>query len=515
MRPAVSFLACVLLGVASALAFAPYFALPLAIAGYAGFALFVRHSDGSKAAFFLGWGFGWGQFAVGLQWITESFFVDADRFGALAWPAVLGLSGFLALFPALAAAATRYLGGRAPAALVIFPAFWTLAEMARSVLLTGFPWNLTGYVWGFSLETLQLVAVVGVHGAGFLTVALCVTPLALAEQYRFRPWALSAAMILVPLMGTGLLWVHGAARLAISETAGDTGLRVRVVQPNIPQDEKWDPDAASRNLDTLRILSVSNASARPNIVIWPETAYPFMFDGDASLPQALLESIPAEGFLLFGAVRVAVDSSEEAAGLWNSLLAVDHTGTLVADYDKIRLVPFGEFMPFRGLPGISKLTAGEVDFVPGSDGSPIRVGGVPPFRALICYEAIFPRPAVDDEQWLVNITNDAWFGLSAGPHQHFLSARVRAIEAGLPMVRAANSGISAIVDGYGRIRQMLPLGVEGVLDAELPPPAGARTLYSKIGDIPALTVIALVLAVQAFRQRRNRSFRGGGRQKSS
>lgn len=503
---AASLLLCTLLGAFSALGFAPYFVLPLAFAGFAGFALFLRYSSGSVAAFLLGWGFGFGQFVIGLQWISESFFVDADRFGALAWPAVLGLSGFLALFPAFAAAATRYLGGRKAATFFLLPGLWTLAEMARGILFTGFPWNLTGYVWGFSEAMLQPISGIGVHGAGFVTVMLYMAPLTLAERYRLGPTALAMTIVVVPVLGAGLFWTFGTVRLATAEASKVAGPRLRIVQPNIPQNEKWDPDAAARNLRKLYTLSVLDAPVSPRVVIWPETAYPFLFSEDVSLPEALLGSIPEDGLLLFGAIRAVVGESGEIAGLLNSLLAVDQIGKVIADYDKIRLVPFGEFTPFKGLPGISKLTAGEIDYVPGSNASPMKLQGLPPLRTLICYEAIFPRAKVDEARWLLNVTNDAWFGLSAGPYQHFLSARVRAIESGLPMIRVANNGISAVVDGYGRILRALPLAVEGVVDSDLPAPTPARTLYSRTGDLPTLTAIGVIVALQAFRNRsRNRA----------
>ena len=232
---AVSLPVCALMGALTALAFAPYFVLPLVLVGFAAFALFIRHCGGSGAALLIGWGFGIGQFLVGLRWISESFFVDAVRFGALAWPAVLGLSGFLALFPAFAAAATRYLGGRGPIAFLMFPGFWTLAEMARGVLFTGFPWNLTGYVWGFSDATLQPMSAIGVHGVGFVTVMICMVPLALAERYRLRPWAFAVPIVVVPMLGAGFCFRSGSA--CKRRNRRRCWSLDCVVQPNIPQDQ--------------------------------------------------------------------------------------------------------------------------------------------------------------------------------------------------------------------------------------------------------------------------------------
>ncbi|MBS3651850.1 apolipoprotein N-acyltransferase [Pseudaminobacter sp. 19-2017] len=489
------------MGGLSGLGFAPYFAFPVAYFGVCAQAFLIRHSPNVWAAFVVGWAFGFGQFIVGLSWINESFAVEAERFGVLAWPAVATLSAFLAMFPALAAMATRYLGGPGPAALVIFPAAWCMAEMGRGAVLTGFPWNLIGYIWGFSDEVLQTTSAVGIYGLGLLTVLLATMPILIIERFRFGSLSTVLVLILAPVIGFVVLWAGGALRLAAADAPAN-GQRLRLVQPNIPQNQKWEPNQANGILDKLLALSTSGGGDRPRYVVWPETAYPLLFELGRNMPAALVASVPPGGLLLFGAVREAPERRSKDAALLNSLLVINDRGQLVADYDKVRLVPFGEFTPFKNVLGAMKMTVGDIDYIPGNSSAPVSFDGLPAARVLICYEAIFPRAREGDERWILNITNDAWFGLSAGPYQHFLAAKVRAIEAGLPLLRAANSGVSAIVDSYGRVDGMLPLNVSGVIDGRLPAPAPAGTLFGRFGHVPVLVVAALLVTAGTFGRRR-------------
>lgn len=244
------------MGGLSGLGFAPYFVFPLTYLGLAAFAFLTRHSPSLLSAFVTGWVFGLGQFIVGLSWITESFAVEAERFGMLAWPAVAALSAFLALFPAFAAMAARCLGGSGPGALIVLPATWSIAEMARGTILTGFPWNLIGYAWGFSDEVLQAISVMGIHGLGLLTVLLAVLPLLITEKYKLGRRSAALVLILVPTIAFAALWTGGAMRLAVADI-WENGQRVRIVQPNIPQNQKWEAGQANAILDKLL------ASVRP------------------------------------------------------------------------------------------------------------------------------------------------------------------------------------------------------------------------------------------------------------
>ena len=489
------------IGGLSGLGFAPYFVFPFAYFGLCAFALLIRQSRTASAAFVAGWAFGCGQFMVGLSWITESFAIEAERFGVLAWPAVTTLCAVLAVFPALAAMVARYLGGRGPGALIIFPAVWSVAEMGRGALLTGFPWNLIGYIWGFNDEGLQSISVVGIYGLGLLTVLLATMPILIVERFRLDSLSTVLVLVLAPMVGFVVLWAGGAMRLAAAD-APPNGERIRIVQPNIAQDQKWQPGQANEILGRLLALSTAGEADRPKYVIWPETAFPVLFEPDRQMPAALTASVPPGGLLLFGGVREAPARQVKDPALLNSLLAIDDAGRLVADYDKVRLVPFGEFTPFKSVLGALKMTVGNIDYIPGESNGSIRLAGLPGARVLICYEAIFPRAGGGGERWILNITNDAWFGLSAGPYQHFLAARARAVEAGLPLIRAANGGISAIVDSYGRVNDMLSLNVSGVIDGQLPAPVSGGTLFARLGNITVLVPIALLIAAGMFIRRR-------------
>lgn len=495
------------MGGLSGLGFAPYFVFPLAYLGLAAFAFLTRHSPSVLAAFVAGWAFGLGQFIVGLSWITESFAVEAEQFGMLAWPAVTALSTLLALFPASAAMTARYLGGSGPGTFFVLPATWSIAEMARGAILTGFPWNLIGYAWGFSDEVLQAISVTGIYGLGLLTVLLAILPLLITEKYKLGRRSAELLLILVPTIAFAALWTGGALRLAATDI-GENGPRVRIVQPNIPQNQKWAAGQANAILDQLLALSTSGESDRPRYVVWPETSYPVLFEAGRNIPPALTASVPTGGMLLFGAVREAPERRADDPALLNSVLVLDEKGAVVADYDKRRLVPFGEFTPFKRVLRVTKMTVGDIDYVPGESSAPIQLVGLPAARVLICYEAIFPRSGDDEAGWILNVTNDAWFGISAGPYQHFLAARARALEAGLPLIRAANTGVSAIVDSYGRVTEMLPLNVSGVIDGSLPGPALTETLFRRAGNIPAVVSIALLIVAGAVAPRGSRQNAG-------
>jgi apolipoprotein N-acyltransferase len=286
------------------------------------------------------------------------------------------------------------------------------------------------------------------------------------------------------------------------ESALESDIRLRLVQPNVPQSLKWDPVQREANLGKTVALARSPGLETRTAVIWPETAVPFVVtdfnEYGPGLRQTLATATPPGGYLLTGAPRAERDA-EGRLKLWNSLHVVNESASLVATYDKFHLVPFGEYVPLRSILRFAKVTVGTVDFSPGPGLETLTVPGLPPASPLICYEAIFPgrvtasglRPA-----WLLNITNDAWFGMSSGPYQHFTAARFRAVEEGLPLVRAANNGISAVVDGYGRVVAQLGLGETGVLDASLPPPLGA-TVYSRLGDL-ALLGLAAILGMLAL-----------------
>lgn len=488
------------LGAATAFAFAPLHLLAALFIGFSGLLLLLQRTRSVGGALLLGWLFGFGSFAVGLRWITEAFAVDAERFGALAAPALVLLAAGLALFPALAVAAARVLAGAANGGrlLLAFAACWAAGEWLRGSVLTGLPWNIAGHAWGFAEAPLQLASLVGAYGLGLVTVLVAALPALAISQRRISPIGAAAA-------GAALLWAYGDARLAQPAPPDVPGVRLRLVQPDVAQALKWAPERRERILADLIALSrtVGLGRQEPTHVIWPETAVPFLVAEEPAIRAAIAAVAPPGGTVVTGAVRRAPDFARRPS-LRNSILVLDAAGEIVDGYDKVRLVPFGEYVPLREwLPGVPKITAGAIDFSPGSRQAPIAIPGLPLGWPLICYEAIFPGgvPARGPRPlWILVVTNDAWFGSSWGPYQHALAARLRSIELGLPMVRAANGGISFVTDGFGRERARLPLGARGVLDAALPA-ALPETLYARVGDLPFLaTVFAIVTGLLVRRR---------------
>lgn len=466
-------------GALTALALPPLHIWPLLL-GFAGLLHLLRYTTRSGRAFWLGWWFGFGHFLVGLYWIAIAFTVDPERFGALAVPALALLCAFLALYSGFAAwAVTRCRLWLSPtAAALAFALAWTAGEILRGAVLWGFPWNLIGYSWANSSAISQLAAVTGIHGLSFLSVALGALPAGLLEprgRARWRP-------VLAGLAVLGLVWLGGSLRLSGAAVEFVPEVRLRLVQGNVAQHHKWQPELRARWFE--RHLELTRPKADVTHVIWPESATPYPIEQEAEVRRLIGQVVPQAGLLLTGGNRF--DPTMEPIGAWNSLFVLDQNGMVRARYDKRDLVPFGEFLPFRPLLariGLGKLTAGTVDFLPGPNRTTIDLQGLPPFSPLICYEVIFPGRVLDPNarpDWLLNITNDAWFGRSSGPYQHLAMARMRTVEEGVPLIRSANSGISASIDPWGRVIAELGLGETGVLDLQLAMPL-PPTLYARFG----------------------------------
>ena len=462
-RPHVALPLALAAGGVLALALPPVYLLPALTALALLFHQCRTAPSGGRAAA-LGFAFGFGFHLAGLYWVGIAFFA-VPGFEIFAVPAVLGLVTVLAAIQALAALLFwRTRGWPIGAQTSVFALLWVATELLRTHLLK-FPWNPLASVWAFSWPTLQPIAWIGVSALSLLTAALGVLP-----AWRAVPGALSRALLPA---GAILLLMAGAALRVPTSGSAEVGPGVRIVQPNIPQHHKWDPE--KRRLWLERHLELSSRpypGPPPRLLLWPESAVPYRAE-DEELRQLLARVLPPGGHLLFGADRYEWD--RKPPELSNSLYLIDSGGQLLDRYDKVDLVPFGEFLPLRPVLrrlGLRKLTKGTIDFSPGPGRRTLLADGLPPLSPLICYEAAFPGRATDGTgraRLLVNVTNDAWFGISSGPYQHFALARMRAVETGLPLLRAANTGISAIIDGYGRIRTMLPLGVGGVLDGRIPP----------------------------------------------
>lgn len=443
-------------------------------------------TPGPRAGFALGWVAGAGFFAAALFWIVEPFLVEPEVFGWMAPFALAGMAGGLALFWALPFALARGLSRPGLPRLLLLAALWSLSDFARAHVLTGFPWALPATAW-IETPVAQASALVGPHGLGLLTLVAGLLP-ALAG---WRAAATAAALVAAG-------WGWGTWRLAEPLPARADPVVVRLVQPNAPQAEKWLPGKAQEFWDRHIAFTAAPADPRPDVTIWSESAAPFALGTEPEL-QAEAAAAAAPGRLILGITRAEPGT---AGDRWfNALAVLDPDGSPAAVYDKHHLVPFGEYIPFAplvarlGLPALETLTRG--GFTPGPGPHLVAVPGLPPFLPLICYEAIFPdalRAPEGRPDWLVQITNDAWFGEASGPYQHFAQARARAIEQGLPLARAANTGISAMVDARGQIVARIGLDEAGFVDARLPA-ALPPTLYARMGDIPFLTALFCLLGL--------------------
>ncbi len=478
----------VLAGLAAGAGQAPVSAVPVALAGLALLLWLARDAGGPVGAARIGWWAGTAYFALTLHWIVEPFLVDAARHGWMAPFALVLLSGGLALFWAGALGLARGLGGAGPAFWPAAAAALAGAEILRALVLTGFPWSLLGYVWTDGPGA-QIAAWTGPFGLTLLTCLLAAGTAAAGP----RPAGV-AALLAAWLLPVGL----GALR-APAPLPGPEAPVLRIVQPNAPQDEKWQPGRAEAFFD--RALDLTAAPGDPELVIWPETSVPYGIEpGHPALDRIARAAAGAR--VAFGAQRVA------GARFYNTLFVTGPDGRIAASYDKHHLVPFGEYVPLGDLAarlGIYGLAAGEgFGYSAGPGPRLVDLGRFGRALPLICYEAIFPEEVGAPERpaWLLQITNDAWFGTFAGPQQHLAQARMRAIEQGVPMVRAANTGISAVIDARGGVVDSLPLGVAGRIDAALPP-AAAATPYARGGDWPAALAILACLGAGLALRRRN------------
>lgn len=467
---------------------------------------------GTLAAAVAGWFFGFGFFLAGLYWIGYAFLVDAKTFGWLLPIAVTALPAGLAIFFALGFGFARLIWLRGPLRILSLAIALTATEWLRGHVLTGFPWNTIGYALTGPLVLAQSAALIGLWGLTFIAVAVFASPAVLADEKgeARRPWLpLTASLVLLAALAG-----YGAWRLARTPTQFVDNVRLRIMQPNLPQDEKF--NYSSKQQVMSRYLSLSDRSTGPEStgmrdvthLIWPESAFPFFLTREADALAQIAALLPQGSVLITGAARFADSAPAGSGRAYNSVYVIDHDGTVLSVYDKVHLVPFGEYLPFQNLlekAGFVQLTKVQGGFLSGDRHRAYNVPGAPRFLPLICYEIIFPRqvvPAGERPAWLLNVTNDAWFGISTGPHQHFRQARVRAIEEGLPLVRAANNGISAVVDPVGRIVRSLPLGAEGALDSRLPRQI-AQPVYARIGDSAiALLIGAIFVFILRNRARR-------------
>ncbi|MGA2637049.1 apolipoprotein N-acyltransferase [Methylocella sp.] len=534
-------------GAAGALAMAPFdiwpaLAIPMTVAVWlidgscdrapkkATGGLSVRHwrrfdlGVAGRRAFAAGWWWGFGYFVAGLWWLGAAFLTDGGKYIYIMPLGVIGLPAVMALYPAFGFMLARLVWTPGPARVLVFAAALTLTEWLRGNLFTGFPWNAFGMALGGNLAAAQLASIIGLYGLTLVAILIFSAPATLAgKPLSARAIAPSGAAAIA----LAAIFAFGALRLAHAKDAFVAGVALKIMQPNLAQDDKYRPEYKDEILAgylKLSDLAKDADSTDVTVVIWPESAFPFILSRDAEAVAEIAAALPLGSFLVTGAARAEEDPASPAGGLglpssqiahpifFNAIQVIASSGVILDTYDKAHLVPFGEYLPFESIlsrAGLHHFVHIPGGFEAGSRRRTLNVPGLPPVAPLICYEAIFPGEALPQEQGaprpglMLNVTDDGWFGLTAGPYQHFAEARLRAIEEGLPLARAANTGISAIIDPYGRILEQLPLGAAGLLKGSLPQPitapAFARAPFL-MAFLPWLAVVAAAAAALWLRR---------------
>ena len=490
-------------GIAAALSMPPLDLWPLLFIAFPA-VLFMLEGIERKLqlqSFFLGWCFGFGYFIVTLHWIGFAFFVDADAYLWMMPFAVGGLAAAMAFYWGLACLCVTLSRRKGLPAALVFAVSLAAFEWLRGVLFTGFPWAAPGLASDGMGAVAQTASLWGMPALTLLIVLWAVTWRFVLDVHSTRLHRVAALLIVATLP---LCWVWGSYRLQNGVVADVEGVTIRIVQPNISQDIKWRDENARAVFDQLLKMSARAPENGKQIthIIWPETAVSFLIDESVGARTELAQMMGGSKTLMTGALRRDVNTTGdgEADNVYNSVLTFDGSGTVVARYDKWRLVPGGEFLPFEWLLeplGFRKVVTVPGSFAAGQGPVSLVIPGAPDAGFGICYEAIFPDYFVDPQKrpgWLVNVTNDGWFGNSTGPYQHLAQARLRTIEQGLPMVRAANTGVSAVIDPYGRILSSLPLSAEGIVDAGLPqslPP----TFFADYGELFFFSALLLLFVL--------------------
>lgn len=477
-----------------------------------------------RSAFACGWFFGFGYFVAGLWWLGAAMMVDAGSFAVFIPFAVLGLPAVLALFYGAAAALARSVWSDSAFRLFSLAGSLALAEYLRGIVLTGFPWNEIGLMAAPVPVAMQTLSLVGLHGLTLMAVLVFAAPAALVDRRGARP--VIAIAVLLALFHLGF----GAWRLAAHPTRFVETVDLRVVQPNILQALKWDAAEAERIFDRHLTLTttrrppqeagrpapasanVSGAGAkvidvaaatteRRTLVVWPESSFPFILTQTPEAIARIADALQPGETLIAGAARIEGEDLDRDP-VYNSVYVIDDQGAILDARDKVHLVPFGEYLPLQsfleGL-GLRQLTDLPGGFSAGGTRSPVPLAGAPSFLPLVCYEIIFPGEIAAGEGaerpgFLVNVTNDAWYGATPGPYQHLRLAEATAVAFGLPLVRSANTGVSVVTDAYGRLVAGLSLNSTGTIEVLLPEAADA-TIYARFRYIPFWVLFAMTWAV--------------------
>jgi apolipoprotein N-acyltransferase len=489
-------------GLVSAFAFQPAGLWPLMPLAFAALLWLLWQAGRMSHAFLIGWLFGVGQFVISLNWIVTAFTFQSNMPAWLGWVAVVLLSLFLALYPAIATTLAWKIGRRSETAMVLALAGgWAIGEWLRSILFTGFPWNPAAAAL-VPTPLLSVTPLIGTYGLSTLVVLLG-GAIWLALR---RCWLPGALIVLL----AAVLWLVPASQVPDEPAAARP---IRIVQPDIGQEEKWRPGFADEAARRLQTVSTAPGGERPRLLFWPEAAVTDPLHDERGGPPAEFArfervraaiSIAPDEYLLTGGIGIRSSDGHSLAGATNSIFVLDSTGGLIARYDKAHLVPYGEYLPMRGLLstlGLSRLAPGDVDFDPGPGPRTLDLPGWGRAGMQICYEIVFSGKVVDARNrpdFIFNPSNDAWFG-SWGPPQHLAQARLRAAEEGLPVIRSTPTGISALIDAKGQIVEQLGWRTSGVIDEALPPPADSPSPFARLGNaIPLVLAVLLLIGAIAL-----------------
>lgn len=498
-----------LLGYLYTLCFAPHNYFPLGMLSFTLFLLILDYIKGYKKIFFAGFLFAFGHHVTGLYWIANSLLVQPDKFGWLVPFAISAIPAYLSLYVGFVCYITYRLKYQGLAKVLFFSGMWVLAEIVRGNAFTGFPWNLAGYTLLKNLNIAQAASYIGVYGLSLLALLVFLSPYLVINAFisSFKeqsPYRLSLSLIYLMPIGFFICWLSywGGTRIVENKDRYEN-ISVRIVQPNIPQHEKFDDSKVGDQLFKYYTLSLeegSDDSFVPDLIVWPEAATPYVLNNNPAFLNDLKDIIPYGAYLALGTIRT--EGKGKSAKVYNAIEVIDSEGKLQKEnYNKFHLVPFGEYIPLRKyFPNIDKITQGMGDFSTGPGPQTLRIGQLPPFSPLICYEVIFPGKSVNHNtvekpRFILNVTNDAWFGMSSGPYQHLDQARMRAIEEGVSIIRAANTGVSAIIDSTGKVINYLDLDRYGVVDGNLPASLLFKTFYSEFGNRIPIMLAAFMITL--------------------
>ncbi|MBP7189991.1 MAG: apolipoprotein N-acyltransferase [Rickettsiaceae bacterium] len=468
-------------GLLLSLAFAPFFFFP-ALASITILAHLNKGAETRLESWIYGFWFGFGFFLSSLYWISIGVSVYSNDFWWAIPIAFFGIPLFMSIFISASCVISWHFRNTKFYPLA-FAISWVFMEWVRSWLFTGFPWNLAGYSLCIMDQLIQLASIFGIYGLSLIVVFLCSSCILMFDE------ACRVKNFIFICLSIALLLVFGEWRLGKNETKF-YDIKLRLVQANIPQYDKWDAQLFWENLEShVNLSKLDTGYFYPDIIIWPEAAVTALYN--IAPVRNMLESalIFPNGLLITGGV-----SKDKKGKIYSSIYSIDQSGKILFEYHKSHLVPFGEYIPLRSwFPSIKKLTPGLLDYSPGKRGEVVFLEKLNlKIRPLICYESIFPREVITkDADVMINITNDTWYGNSSGPYQHFHIARMRAVENGIPMIRVANSGISAIIDPLGKIVSKTSLFHITALDGYLPEKIEGGTIYAKLQELTLLLLIGL------------------------